>query len=382
MMGPLAGIRIVEIAGIGPAPMAAMLLADMGATVLRVTRVEDNGPGLPKPPEYDLVMRGRKSVAVDLKSPDGIALVLDLIEKADGLIEGFRPGTTERLGIGPDTALKRNPRLVYGRMTGFGQEGPLAKAAGHDINYIAITGALHAIGEAGGAPVPPINLLGDFAGGSLYLVFGMVCALLEAKRSGQGQVVDAAIVDGTISLMTMIYGMHAAGMHSLKRGENLLDGGSAIYNNYLCADGEYVSVGPIEPKFRKILFDRMDLEPTMDEGLATAERLAAAFRTRTRDEWCELLEGSDACFAPVLSMAEAPAHAHNAARDAFVTIGGVVQPAPAPRFSRTRPDLPTAPEAPGASGREALAEWGIDDATVAALAASGTVGLPDAREAA
>ena len=375
-MGPLAGIKIVEIAGIGPGPMAAMLFADMGATVLRVTRVEDSGPGLRKPPEYDLLMRGRKSVAVDLKSPDGVALVLDLISGADGLIEGFRPGTTERLGIGPDAAFERNPRLVYGRMTGFGQEGPLARAAGHDINYIALTGALHAIGEAGGKPVPPINLLGDFAGGSLYLVFGMLCALLEAQRSGQGQVVDAAIVDGTISLMTMIYGMQAAGMHSLNRGENLLDGGSAIYNSYACADGKYVSIGPIEPKFRKELFERMELEPTMDEGPETAERLATAFAQRTRAEWCIILEGTDACFAPVLSMVEAPSHPHNAQRDAFVTVGGIVQPAPAPRFSRTKPDVPTAPEDAGASAAIALAEWGIDAARVATLAQSGAIKLP------
>lgn len=376
-MGPLSGIRIVEIAGIGPGPMAAMLLADMGATVLRVDRAEANGPGLPKPARFDLLMRGRKSVAVDLKSPEGVALVLDLIAQADGLIEGFRPGTTERLGLGPAEAFARNSALVYGRMTGFGQDGPLSRAAGHDINYIAVTGALHAIGEAGGAPVPPINLLGDFAGGSLYLVFGMLCALLEAKTSGKGQVVDAAIVDGTISLMTMIYGMNAAGMHSLKRGENLLDGGSAIYGSYICADGEYVSIGPIETKFRRELFERLGLEPSADEGPKMRAKLTAVFAARPRAHWTALLEGTDACFAPVLSMAEAPDHPHNAARQAFVTIDCVVQPAPAPRFSRSVPELPTPPEAPGTSGHAALLEWGLSEQRIAALADSGAIRLPE-----
>lgn len=376
-MGPLAGVRIVEIAGIGPAPMAAMLLADMGATVIRIDRAEANGPGLPKPARFDLVMRGRRSLAVDLKSPDGVALVLDLIAGADGLIEGFRPGTTERLGLGPDAAFARNPALVYGRMTGFGQEGPLSRAAGHDINYIAITGALHAIGRAGGPPVPPINLLGDFAGGSLYLVFGMLCALIEARQSGKGQVVDAAIVDGATSLMTMIYGLHAAGMHGLARGENLLDGGSAIYDSYVCADGNYISIGPIEPKFRRQLFVAIGVEYSDDEGPAMRATLAGIFLRAPRDHWIGLLEGTDACFAPVLSMAEAPAHPHNAARGAFVTIDGVVQPAPAPRFSRSVPDLPSPPEAPGASGREALRDWGIDDARIAALADQGAIRLAE-----
>lgn len=374
MMGPLAGIRIVEIAGIGPAPMAAMLLADMGATVLRVVRASGQGAGLPKPVRHDLVMRGRKSVAVDLKTPEGIELVLDLIGHADGLIEGFRPGTMERLGLGPDVALGRNPRLVYGRMTGFGRTGPLAQAAGHDINYIALTGALHAIGEKGRGPVPPINLLGDFGGGSLYLAFGMVCAMMAARADGAGQVVDASIVDGTASLMTMLYGLHAAGMHSLDRGTNLLDGGSAVYRTYRCADGEYVAVGPIEAKFRSQLLELVGVEPTDDDDMLAA-RLEQAFAARSRTEWCALIEGSDACFAPVLSMAEAPAHPHNRDRGTFVTIDGVVHPAPAPRFSRTVPDLPAPPEAPGASGAAALAEWGIDAAHIERLAQRGAIRL-------
>lgn len=376
MPGPLTGVRIVEIEGIGPGPMACMLLADMGATVLRVTRADNSGPGLDQPPALDFLMRGRSSVAVDLKHPDGKALVLDLCERADGLVEGFRPGTMERLGLGPDEVAMRNPALVYGRMTGFGQTGPLAHAAGHDINYIALTGALHAIGSAGGKPVPPINLLGDFGGGALYLAFGMVCALLEARRSGTGQVVDAAIIDGASSLMTMIYGLHASGMHSLSRGENLLDGGSAIYDVYACADGGYISIGPIEPKFRAVLFDKLGLPFTEDDGPALRAVLEERFRAHDRQYWCDLLEGTDACFAPVLSMADAHAHPHNAARGTFVRIDGQIQPAPAPRFSRSTPDVPTAPEPPGASGRAALADWGIADARIAALAASGAVFLP------
>jgi alpha-methylacyl-CoA racemase len=298
-----------------------------------------------------------------------------LIEQSDGLIEGFRPGTTERLGLGPEAALARNPALVYGRVTGFGQDGPLARAAGHDINYIALTGALDAIGPAGGKPVPPINLLGDFAGGSLYLAFGMLCAMLEARTSGQGQVVDAAIVDGTSSLMTMIYGLRLAGLHNQPRGENLLDGGSAIYNVYECSDGGYISIGPIEKKFRCILFDRIRIELTDDEGPELRAKLEALFLTRSRDEWVGLLEGTDACFTPVLSMAEAPQHPHNVSRKTFVSIDDVEQPAPAPRFSRTVPALPAAPEAPGASGRVALGEWGLSTSEIDDLVAAGAVRL-------
>ena len=378
-MGPLSGIRILEIGGIGPAPLAAMLLADMGATVLRLCRGDDSGPGLRKPVALDLVMRGRKSLAVDLKNPAGIELALRLIAQSDGLIEGFRPGAAERMGLGPDVALARNPQLVYGRVTGFGQDGPLAQAAGHDINYIALTGALDAIGTAGGKPAIPINLLGDYAGGSLYLVMGMLAAMLEARTSGKGQVVDAAIVDGTASLMTMIYGLRLADLHSRPRGENLLDGGSANYNVYECLDGKYISIGPIETKFRAILFGLIGIDPASADGADLLKRLEALFKTRTQAEWTELLEGTDACFAPVLSMADAPGHPHNVARGTFVTIDGVTQPAPAPRFSRTRPDMPSPPEAAGASGREALREWGLEAAEVDVLANKGAIMVTEAR---
>jgi alpha-methylacyl-CoA racemase len=379
-MGPLAGIRVVEFAGIGPSPMAAMLLADMGATVLRLDRVEPSGLGLPKPARYDLIMRGRQSLKVDLKHPLGLALAQSLVKKADALIEGFRPGTMERLGLGPDAMLNSNPRLVYGRMTGFGQSGPLAKAAGHDLNYIALTGALHAIGRAGDKPTPPLNLLGDFAGGSLYLAFGLVCALLEARASRQGQVVDAAIVDGTANLMTMIYGLNQAGLHSTERGHNLLDSGSPIYDVYSCADGQFVSIAPIERKFRDELFEKLGIESGLDDA-ELRTRLEQTFHTRTRDAWCELLEGSDACFAPVLSMDEAPDHPHNRERGTFIEVDGVTQPAPAPRFSRTSPALPLAPERAGASGRSALINWGIPEWEIDRLSDEGAILLESEDEA-
>jgi alpha-methylacyl-CoA racemase len=379
-MGPLAGIRVVEFAGIGPSPMAAMLLADMGATVLRLDRVEPSGLGLPKPARYDLIMRGRQSLKVDLKHPLGLALAQSLVKKADALIEGFRPGTMERLGLGPDAMLNSNPRLVYGRMTGFGQSGPLAKAAGHDLNYIALTGALHAIGRAGDKPTPPLNLLGDFAGGSLYLAFGLVCALLEARASRQGQVVDAAIVDGTANLMTMIYGLNQAGLHSTERGHNLLDSGSPIYDVYSCADGQFVSIAPIERKFRDELFEKLGIESGLDDA-ELRTRLEQTFHTRTRDAWCELLEGSDACFAPVLSMDEAPDHPHNRERGTFIEVDGVTQPAPAPRFSRTSPALPLAPERAGASGRSALINWGIPELEIDRLSDEGAILLESEDEA-
>ena len=372
-MGPLAGIRIVEFAGIGPGPMAAMLLADLGAEVIRVDRLEPSGLGVDKPMRFDLLLRGRGAIALDLKHPDGIELALSLLEAADGCIEGFRPGTMERLGLGPEVALARNPRLVYGRMTGFGQSGPLAKAAGHDLNYIAISGALAAIGRQGQAPTPPMNLLGDFAGGSLYLVVGMLAAFLEAKTSGRGQVVDAAVSDGTAHLMTMIYGLHAAGMWKLERGTNLLDGGSPIYEVYACADGRFVSIAPIELKFRRELFQRLGLEAEPNAS-DLGEKLTALFKTRTSQEWCGLLEGTDACFAPVLDMADAPAHRHNAERGTFVEVEGVVQPAAAPRFSRSEPAPPKPPENPGEGGRRTMLDWGIGEARIAACEASGVLG--------
>jgi alpha-methylacyl-CoA racemase len=313
-------------------------------------------------------------VALDLKHPDGLALAGDLIAKADALIEGFRPGAMERLGLGPDVALKRNPRLVYGRMTGWGQSGPLAQAAGHDLNYLALVGALHAIGRAGSKPTPPLNLAADFGGGALYLAFGMACAMVEAQRSGKGQVVDAAMTEGAASLMTMFYGLHAAGLHKLERGTNLLDSGSAIYETYECADGRFVSIAPIELKFRAVLFERLGLPYTTDDGADIRGKLETLFKTRTRDEWCALLEGSDACFAPVLSMAEAPEHPHNVARGSFVEVDGVVQPGPAPRFSRTPSVRPTPPQGQGAGTRSALAAWGIPGERIEALFARGVLG--------
>ena len=375
-MGPLHGVKIVEFAGIGPAPMAAMLLADLGATVLRVDRQTPSGLGVAKPLRFDLLLRGRDSVCIDLKRADGKALALRLLDGADATIEGFRPGTMERLGLGPDTALARNGRLVYGRMTGFGQSGPLAAAAGHDLNYIAVTGALAAIGRAGEKPVPPLNLLGDFGGGAMFLALGIVSALLEARSSGEGQVVDAAIIDGTAVLMTSMYGLFAAGMQTVERGTNMLDTGSPIYDVYECADGQYVSVAPIELKFRAELFRLLDITaPTDDSGLR--DLLAARFRSRSRDEWCTLLEGTDACFAGVLTMAEAPAHPHNRARGTFCEVEGVVQPAPAPRFSRTTPAIPRGPRSPD---RAALAPWGFDTEEIDALEAAGTVRFGHAQE--
>src|SRR5579863_8481891 len=288
-MGPLAGFRIVEFAGIGPGPFAAMLFADLGASVIRIDRLTGSGLGIDLPLRFALLERSRPSVAIDMKHPDGIALAIDLMAKADALIEGFRPGTMERLGLGPDLALKRNPRLVYGRMTGWGQTGPLAHAAGHDLNYLALVGALHAIGRAGSKPTPPLNLVADFGGGALYLAFGMACALLEAQRSGKGQIVDAAMTEGAASLMTLFYGLHAAGLHSLERGTNLLDSGSAIYETYECSDGKFVAIAALELKFRKVLFDRLGLAHAED-GPELRHALEKLFKTRTRDEWCALLE--------------------------------------------------------------------------------------------
>ena len=361
-MGPLKGIRIIELAGIGPGPMCAMLLADMGATVLRVDRSRPVDLGTPRPLEYNLLLRNRKSIALDLKEPAAVALVLDLVSRADALIEGFRPGVTERLGLGPDACRARNPRLVYGRMTGWGQSGPLAHAAGHDLNYIAVTGALHAIGRKGAPPTPPLNLLGDYAGGSLYLAMGILAALLEARQSGEGQVVDAAIVDGTASLMASMFGLHAGGLVSNERGTNSLDSGAHYYEVYECADGKWISVAAIEGRFYAELLELAGI----DAGAIGEQRdranwprghevLARAFRTKTRDEWCALLEGTDACFAPVLDMAEAPRHPHLAARETFVEVGGIAQPAPAPRFSRSVPDKPTPPERP--DNARALEGW-------------------------
>ena len=378
-MGPLAGVRIVEFAGIGPGPMAAMLFADLGANVIRLDRLSKSGLGIDMPTRFQLLSRARPSVAVDLKHPDGLALAADLVAKADALIEGFRPGTMENLGLGPDVVLARNPRLVYGRMTGWGQSGPLAQAAGHDLNYLALTGALAAIGRYGSKPTPPLNLGADFGGGALYLAFGMACAMVEAQRSGKGQVVDAAMTEGAASLMTTFYGLYAAGLHKLERGTNLLDSGSAIYEVYECADGRYISIAPIELKFRKVLFELLGLPYTADDGPQVRGKLEKLFRTRTRDDWCSLLEGTDACFAPVLTMEEAPHHPHNVARGSFVEVDGVVQPGPAPRFSRTPAGQPAPPRDLGEGTHAALTEWGIANERIEALFAAGVLGGSEAK---
>lgn len=377
--GPLAGLRVVEVAGIGPAPFCGMLLADMGASVVRVDRTRRKELGVARDPNFDLMNRGRRSVAVDLKKPDGPAIVLRLVEQADILLEGFRPGVMERLGLGPAECLARNPRLVYGRMTGWGQNGPLAGAAGHDINYIALGGALHGIGRAGENPVPPLNLVGDFGGGGMFLAFGVVCALLEAQRSGRGQVVDAAMIDGTAALMTMFYGLRAAGIWSDARGTNVLDGGAPYYDTYATADGRHVAIGAIEPQFYAELLTRLGIDPAAfpqrdrTRWPALRARLSETFKSKTRDEWCALLEATDACFAPVLSPDEAPSHPQFGARGTFVEAGGLLQPGPAPRFSRTPGAIQGPPPVPGEHTIEILREAGFADAEVESLLASGAV---------
>ncbi len=360
MTGPLAGLKVVEMAGLGPAPFGAMVLADLGAEVLRITR-----PGVAVNPN-DVTTRSRRAVALDLRDAAGTQAALSLVSHADVLIEGFRPGVMERLGLGPDVCLERNPRLVYGRMTGWGQHGPLSHAAGHDINYIAISGALHAIGRSGEAPVPPLNYVGDFGGGGMLLAVGVLAALHEVRASGRGQVVDAAMTDGAALLSAFMYGFKAEGRWSNQRGENMLDGGAHFYDTYACADGKFVAVGAIEPQFYAELRERCGIADPLFDGQMDAARwpllklkLADVFRTRTRDEWCRLLEGTDACFAPVLDWDEAPEHAHNRARGTFVSPGGVMQPAPAPRFSRTPSAEPQAPQAVGVE--EVLREWAGTD---------------------
>jgi len=354
-----------------------MLLADLGAQVLRLDRVNGGGVGIDRPTRFDLSQRGKRQLRVDLKQPAGSRLALLLAARADALIEGFRPGTMERLGLGPDVCLALNPRLVYGRVTGFGQTGPLAGSAGHDLNYIALSGVLHTIGRKDAAPTPPLNLLGDYAGGAMLLAFGIVSAVLSARQTGCGQVVDAAMIDGAASLMTPFYGLQAAGMHNGPRGTNLLDTGAPHYEVYRCEDGEYVSVAPIEPKFRQVLFERLGL--TVDDlpdfndrtqwPVAKA-RLAAIFAGKTRAQWCALLEGSDACFAPVLSPLEASQHPHNVARNTFIEIDGIPQPAPAPRFSATPTARPTSPQPAGASALEWAAAWGVSNEELAVVANS------------
>jgi len=373
MAGPLQGIRIIELAGIGPGPFAGMMLADHGAEVIRVDR-----PGA-RIDARDPLLRGRRVIGVDLKSAEGKALVLDLVKSADALFEGFRPGVTERLGLGPAECHAVNPKLVYGRMTGWGQFGPYANAAGHDINYIALAGALHAYGRAGEKPTPPINMVGDFGGGGMMLAFGMVSALLHAKTTGQGQVIDCAMTDGAAALMAMIWGFRANGIWKDERGVNLLDTGAHMYDTYECADGKWISIGSLEPQFYALLLEKTGLKDDADfaaqmnsaQWPALKERLTALFKTRTRDDWCADMEMTDVCFAPVLSMSEAPHHPHNAARGTFVEADGVMQPAPAPRYSATVSDAPRMTKA--ADTDAILAELGYDGGRVEALKATGTV---------
>lgn len=373
--GPLAGLRVVELAGIGPGPFAAMLLADLGAEVLRVDRPEG---GSAVPAELDAFRRGRRSVILDLRRPEGKRAVLDLVARADVLIEGNRPGVAERLGVGPDECWQRNPRLVYGRMTGWRQEGPLAHSAGHDISYLAITGALHAIGNRGEAPTVPLNLVGDFGRGSLYLVIGVLAAVFEAARSGRGPVVDAAIVDGAASLTTLMHSLIAAGRWRDERGVNMLDGGMPWYDVYETADGKHMAVGSIEPKFyaefvRLLGVDSDESQRAdADARPLLREQIGKAFASRTRAEWTEVFEGTDACVAAVLGLTEAPHHPHNVARGTFIEVGGVTQPAPAPRFSRTPAAVRRGPVAPGTDTRDALTDWGVRD--VDELLASGAAG--------
>jgi len=376
MSGPLSGIRVLEFESIGPAPFAGMLLADMGADVLVIDRPATTDLGLKRERWYDVMMRGKRSVTLDLKKKDSSQAALELLAHADALIEGMRPGVMERLGLGPDEALKRNPKLVYGRMTGWGQDGPLAPRAGHDINYIALAGVLHAFGRKGEAPVPPLNLVGDFGGGGMLLGFGVACALLEASRSGRGQVVDAAMVDGASLLAAMFAGFLKAGTWSEQRGENILDTGAPWYNVYETRDGKHVSIGSIESRFFDELVSRLglrDVPPQHDRARWPEMRslLEKAFKSKTRDEWCKVFEGSDACFAPVLSWSEARRDPHNKSRKSFVEVSGVEQPAPAPRFSRTPGAVRRAPPERGEGGAAALAEWGFDPAAVGKLKALG-----------
>lgn len=366
-MGPLTGFRIIEIAGIGPGPFCGMLLADMGADIIRIDRPGGNDAGIPIPEKYNLLNRGRPTITADLKTEEGRSLVLRLCEAADALFEGNRPGVMERLGLSPDECMSANPKLVYGRMTGWGQDGPMAETAGHDGNYAAIAGALGAIGNSDGPPAVPLNLVADFGGGGAYLAIGILAAMLESQRSGQGQVVDAAMVDGAASLMTLFYGLHGAGMWNDQRGDNLLDGAAPFYRPYKTKDDRFVFVGAIEPQFFAVLLQKtevagIDMAKQLDKSAWPAHiaALDAAFKSRTRAEWMELFEATDGCVSPVLSLAEAPDHPHNQERKTFVEIDGVVQPAPAPRFSRTRSTLQDSTKGTGIDIPSLLRRWGLD----------------------
>lgn len=378
--GPLVGYKVVELAGIGPNPMCGMMLADMGAEVIRVDRMTKSGLGISMDPKFSVLNRGRRSIAVDLKQAEGVELVLRLIDQADALIEGFRPGVTERLGLGPEVCHARNPKLVYGRVTGWGQDGPLSKAAGHDINYISLAGAAYCIGRGDQPPSPPLNLVGDFGGGGMLLALGVVAALLEAQKSGHGQVVDAAMTDGTAILMAAIYGMHGAGVWTDDRESNVLDGGAHFYGAYETSDGKFISIASIEAKFYEEFMERTEFSDAnhaahkdRTQWPATREEMATLFKTKTRDEWCEVLEGTDVCFAPILSMSEAPGHPHNVARKTFVQQEGVTQPAPAPRFSRTPSQIQKSPSGDGADTVEVLDAWGVSGAEIEKLKGAGVV---------
>lgn len=375
-MGPLKGLKIIEMAGIGPGPFCGMVLADLGAKIIRVDRASAIGTGS----KQDAANRGKKSIAVDLKSEEGVEVVLKLVETADAIFEGFRPGVMERLGLGPDVCSERNERIVFGRMTGWGQEGPLANAAGHDINYISLTGALAAIGRPGSPPVPPLNLIGDFGGGGMLLALGLLAALLESKESKKGQVVDAAMTDGSALLMTMIYSMYSSGMWKTSMGSNLLDGGSHFYDTYECKDGKFISLGSIEPQFYALLCQIAELDESIfgkqmsrDSWPEQKEAIKKIILDKTRDEWCELMEGTDVCFAPVLDMSEAPKHPHNIERKTFIDLEGVTQPAPAPRFSRTEPEVVSSPSVVGEHTDEVLTSIGFSDEDINTLKTSGAV---------
>lgn len=379
-MGPLEGVKIVEMAGIGPAPFCAMLLADMGAEVIRVDRLTASGIGIAVPPEFDLLNRNKRSLGIDIKSEEGRETLLDLIAQSDVLIEGFRPGVMERLGLGPDDCLTVNPKLVYGRMTGWGQDGPLSQAAGHDINYIALTGALAAIGKQGEAPVIPLNLIGDFAGGSLYLAMGVLAAVLAVRNGGSGQVVDAAVIDGTANLLSLIYSYRQAGFWSLDRGVNVIDGGAPFYDVFETQDGKYISLGAVEGKFYREFLQRAgiadeDLPPQNNPKSwpQLKKRFADLFKTKTRDQWCELLEGTDACFAPVLDLEECISHPHNQHRGIYQSVGGVTHPAPAPRFSKTASEISSGASSIGSDSAAILKDWGLSDARIDRLVAEGIV---------
>jgi alpha-methylacyl-CoA racemase len=381
MSGPLKGLKVIELAGIGPAPMAAMMMSDMGAEVIRVVRLPASGLGIAMPYKVNFLCRGRNSIAVDLKNPEAIEALLELIDQADILIEGFRPGVMERLGMGPEVCLERNPKLVFGRVTGWGQEGPLSKSAGHDLNYIALSGALHAIGRSNDEPpTPPLNLVGDFGGGTMFVVVGILAALHEVKNSGKGQVVDAGMVDGALSLMTSIYGMQAAGIQSDERASNIIDSGSHFYNTYETRDGKYVSIGSIETKFYALLLEKLGLDPDSlppqmerESWPAMKEKFKEIFLTKTRDEWCALMENTDICFAPVLSLAEAADYSHNKERGSFVDVEGVMHPAPAPRFSATPSSIKSPTPQTGVHTDEVFADWGMSADKIAALKASGAI---------